>query len=388
MKALTRVACLLAIVLFGMWPAFSRQDPGEIEVGVLFSSSGTMAQSESPLKDATLLAIRQINEAGGIFLPPERRLIIRPLLADGASRPGVFAQEAGHLLDRGVRVIFGCWTSDSRKAVIKAIESRGGLLYYPVQFEGREQSPAVIYSGLTANQQLFPALDYVQRNFGSRVYLVGSDYIYPRTTNQLCRRYLSRHGGSVVGESYRPRGSEDFAAIVEAIKRTPCDAVLNTINGDSQKAFFEQVLKAKLARPIMSLSLSETQAAAMGSSTDGHYAAWGYFSSLQTPQSLRFQRAYSMAYGADRVVDDPCQTAYSQVMAFAHAVSAAGTSEPGSLRRAMRALILDTPAGLVRYDPKNLYCWRAIRIGQFKAGRASIVWSSELPIKPEPEPRL
>jgi urea transport system substrate-binding protein len=246
----------------------------------------------------------------------------------------------------------------------------------------------VVYSGLTANQQLFPAVDFLRQSFGPKLYLVGSDYVYPRTTHALCRSYLKRVGGQVVGESYRPRGAVDFDPIVRAMERSGCDAILNTINGDSQKAFLQACRQAGLNRPMIHLSLSESQAAAMGDLCQDHYLAWGYFSSLSTPQSLRFQRAYQTAYGADRVVDDPCQTAYFQVLAFARAVSVAGSAEPTLLRRAMKSLILDTPGGLVRYDPRNLYCWRTVRIARVTQGRAKVVWSSELPIKPEPDPRF
>lgn len=355
-----------------------------VKVGVLFSSSGTMAESEKPLLDATLMAIEEINEKG-IGLASEKHLRLEVLVADGASSPAEFAEKAADLMDHhGVRIFFGCWTSDSRQAVLKVLKPRGGLLYYPVQFEGQEESPSAIYSGLTANQQLFPALRYLSNEGDPRVFLVGSDYLYPRATNKLCRQYLAEHGGKVVGERYRPRGATDFTAIIREIEQSGCDFVLNTINGDSQRAFFQQYQKAGLKASIMSLSLSESQALDLGSLTDGHYACAGYFMSLRSPQNARFCAAFQERFGTDRVVDDASETAYSQVMAFAQALVRCGRAEPAALRQATRALILDTPGGLIRYDPKNLYCWRAIRIGRFQAGRAKVVWSSELPIRPEP----
>jgi urea transport system substrate-binding protein len=347
-----------------------------------------MAVNEQPLQDATLLAIEEINQSG-IRLASEHRLRLEPVLADGASSPEQFAKKAADLVDhQGVKVIFGCWTSDARKAVLKVLEARGALLYYPVQFEGQETSSAVIYSGLTANQQLFPALRYLSEDGEPRLFLVGSDYLYPHATNKLCRQYLAEHGGKVVGERYRPRGSTDFNSIVGEIQASHCTAVLNTINGDSQRAFLEQYKAAKATPTVMSMSLSESQASQLGDLTEGQLACWGYFMSLSSPQNARFCLAFQNRYGLDRVVDDPCETAYTQVMAFAQALMRCGRAEPAALRQATRALILDSPGGLVRYDPANLYCWRAIRIGRFQGGRAKVVWSSELPIRPEPFARV
>ena len=375
------LSLLLLLALLG---ASAWSGPQEIvKVGVLFSSSGTMAASEKPLLEATLLAIDEVNESG-IGLASEKRLKLEAVVADGASSASEFADKAAEMMDQGVRIFFGCWTSDSRKAVLKVMETRGGLLYYPVQFEGAEKSPAAIYSGLTANQQLFPALRYLSNDGPPKIFLVGSDYLYPRATNQLCRRYLSNHGGSIVGERYKSRGSSDFREIVEEIGRSGCNVVLNTINGDSQRPFFEQYKQAGLKAPVMSLSLSETQALQLGPLTDGHYSCAGYFMSLHSPQNSRFCAAFQKRYGSARVLDDASETAYSQVRAFAQALLRCGRVEPAALRQATRALILDTPGGLIRYDPKNLYCWRTIRIGRFRQGRARVVWSSELPIRPEP----
>ena len=376
----------LAVLCLSAWSRSEDKPQDTIRVGVLFSSTGTMAESERPLQEATMLAIEQINQSG-IVMASERRFKLEAVVADGASSPAQFAEKAVDLMDHHqVRIFFGCWTSDSRKAVLKVIEPRGGLLYYPLQFEGQEESRAAVYSGLTANQQLFPALEYLLNNGQSRIFLVGSDYLYPRATNRLARQYLKEHKGTVVGERYRPRGASDFASIIREIKNSHCDAVLNTINGDSQRSFFQEYKASSLTAPIMSLSLGESQAALLGQVTDNHLSCWGYFMALQSPQNARFCAAFKMRYGQNRVVDDPCETAYTQVMAFAQALMQCGHAEPAELREATRALILDTPGGLVRYDPRNLYCWRAIRVARFQNGKAQIVWSSELPIRPEPFP--
>lgn len=350
-----------------------------------------MASSELPLIDASLLAIEQINASGGLYLQGERRVLLEPVVADGGSDPVTYARVVEDLVRRrNVRIVFGCWTSDCRKAVTRVLQAHGGLLFYPVQFEGQELSTAVVYSGLSANQQLFPALDFMLRGFGPKVYLVGSDYVYPRTSHGLARRYLKSQGGEVVGESYRPLGSMDFDSIIADIASSGCHSILNTINGQSLEGFFEAYGRAGLdpARlPVMSLSLGEIQAARMARLVQGHYTTWGYFMALTTPANRRFLKAYRSRFGQDRLVDDPCETAYWQVYAFAQAVERAGNTSPAAVRRGLRALILDTPGGLVRFDPRNLYCWRTIRVAQSQPdGHMRVVWSTEVPLRPVPFP--
>jgi len=388
---------LLALLLVAAitWVAWARssQRVEKLPVGVVFSQTGTMARSEKPLLDATLLAIEQINANGGIYLKGERRVLLDPIVVDGGSTATRYAQAVEELVKaRKLRIFFGCWTSDSRKAVTKVIQPVGGLLFYPVQFEGQEVSNAVVYSGLSANQQLFPALDYMLRGFGSKVFLVGSDYVYPRTSNVLARQYLLKKGGRVVGERYRPLAARDFDEIVEQIERSGCDFVLNTINGESLNHFFRAYQSAGIQpskTPIMSLSLGESRAADLGDMAVGHYTTWGYFMALNNPANRRFLKAFRHRYGESRMVDDPCETAYWQVYAFAQAVERVGDYSPTEVRRGLRALILDTPGGLVRFDPRNLYCWRTIRVGQSQpGGQMRVVWSTEVPLKPEPFPEF
>ena len=359
-------------------------EPRSVKVGVLFSSTGTMAASESPLIEAARCAIAEINARGVVKL--------EPVFRDGASDPAVFAREATSLMDQeGVNIIFGCWTSDARKAVLRVVEPRHGLLFYPVQYEGEETSPAAIYTGLTANQQLFPSLDWLVKNRGSKIYLVGSDYLYPRTANRLARSYLKQIGGKVVGEAYRARGSKDFRQVVLDILVARPSAILSTINGDSQKAFFAAYRQAGLSAqscPVLSLSMAEAEVAQIDPVPEGQLATWGYFNTLDNPANKRLLLAIKKSAPA-AVVDDPVATSYWQIWAFAQAVERAHSVQPAAVREAIRGLILDTAMGLVRIDPHNFHTWRAVRIGRVTHdGQFTVIWSSELPVRPEPYPHL
>lgn len=375
--------CLLLLLWLGSPVPGGQQQV--LKIGLLCSQTGTMASSEAGVLRASLLAVQEINALGGISLGEERSYQLEPVIRDGASDPATFARQARELCSEGVQFFFGCWTSDSRQAVRDVLQSRGGLLFYPIQFEGRETSRAVVYSGLTANQQLFPALDYLLAHGARRFYLVGSDYLYPHVSNDLARAYLARHGAQVVAEKYRPRGSQDWSEVVSAIRDSGCDAVLNTINGDSLDAFFKEYRLQSARPPVMCLSLGESQALALGSLVSGHYTCWGYYMNLENATNSRFIQAYRDRYGADAVVDDAAATAYFQMHAFALAAHRVNRLQAPALRKALEAMIVDTPGGLVRYDPKNLYAWRTVRIAQADdQGRMHIVWSSELPRKPEP----
>ena len=359
-----------------------------LKVGVLFSKTGPMANSEKPLIEATLLGIDQVNELGVPI--EEERLRLQPIVVDGASDPTTFAKRAEELYRvHKVRIIFGCWTSDCRKAVLKVVERERGLLFYPVQYEGGELSPNCVYSGLTANQQLVPALDWLVEKGRSRVFLVGSDYVYPRSANRFARQYFKEKDCIVVGERYRVRGSTEFKAIAKEILASRADCVLNTINGDSLASFFEAVQQAGVTAknvPVLCTSMGEVEAQRIGAAAQGAYACCGYFMSLDSPLNRLFKLKFQKAFGSDRVVDDAASMACSQVWALAQAIAnnKAHSTEPSQVREHVRGLIMDTPGGLVRYDPTNVHCWRVVRIARVvDKGQFHVVWSSELPLRPE-----
>jgi len=277
-------AALWSVLLLAMIVSSAcqqRQLPA-IKVGVLHSLSGTMAISEQSVADATHMAIDEINRAGGLL---GRQ--IEAVGFDGASHWPTFAVGAKKLIvDERVDVVFGCWTSASRKTVKPIFEARDHLLFYPVQYEGLEQSANIIYTGSAPNQQILPAVKWSLENLGRRVYLAASDYVFPRAANTLIKQQLSMLGAEVVGEAYIPLGSSDVRGLIEGIEASGANLILNTINGDSNRAFFRQLANAGLKVPVMSFSIAEGELQAIGvDDLVGHYAAWSYFQSLPSPSN-------------------------------------------------------------------------------------------------------
>ena len=349
--------------------------------------TGTMASSGRSLVDAILMAIDEVNQHGGVLGRP-----LHPVVQDGESRPTLFAKKATQLIrEDQVQTIFGCWTSASRKAVLPIIERESQLLWYPVQYEGYEQSPAIMYGGAAPNQQIIPALEWGISQFGKKVFLVGSDYIFPRTANRLIKAELSRHHGILGGEYYQPLGRQDFRNAIQAINNRKPDFIMNTINGDSNQGFFQALAEANLSAetlPVISMSIAEDELQRIGLElTQGHYAAWNYFQSIDTPANHQFVSSFQQRYGSDRVTDDPLESAYVQVHLYAMAATKAGTTQPRAVRKAAQGLIFDAPQGLIRVDPQTYHTWKVARIGQIQGnGQFRIVWSSQLPIKPNPFP--
>ena len=363
----------------------SEQAASPIRVGILHSLSGTMAVSEPSLVDAAMMAIDEINKRGGVLGRP-----LLPVIEDGASDGPTFAHKAEKLIvEDKVVSVFGCWTSASRIAVRPCFEQHNNLLWYPVQYEGQESSPNIIYTGATPNQQIIPAVEWCRREFGTRMFLVGSDYVFPRVANEIIRLRLADFGATPVGEEYRPLGSQDFGDIVTQILQSKPDVVLNTINGDSNRAFFAALKAAGVDHhqiPVMSFSIAEHELRDIGLDlTAGHFGSWTYFQSIDTPANRRFIREFRKRYGAERVTDDPIEAAYSQVHLFAKAVEKAGSTNVDAIRNAVRGLIYAAPGGLIRVDPRNLHTWKVARVGRILPdGQFKIVWSSEDPLPPLP----
>jgi urea transport system substrate-binding protein len=304
---LTFSRLLACFFIAGALAACLRPAEAPIRVGILHSMTGTLAISARPVVDATLLAIEEINAQGGLL---GRRL--EPVIADGTSDSGNFAAEAERLItEERVSVVFGCWTSSSRKAAGPVFEKHHHLLFYPVQYEGLEQSPNIVYTGATPNQQVMPAVSYALANFGPRVFLVGSDYVFPRTANEIIRDQVAALGGEVVGELYLSLGGKNVAPMIEAIVEAKPEVILNTINGDSNVAFFRALREAGFTPdrlPVISFSISETELPELGAEAmAGNYAAWNYFQSVDTPENNAFLEKFRARFGADRVVSDPLE---------------------------------------------------------------------------------
>jgi urea transport system substrate-binding protein len=356
-----------------------------VKVGVLQSLSGTMAISEVTVKNAEVMAIDEINAAGGVMGKQ-----LSAVVEDGASDPSIFAQKASKLTDGDkVATVFGGWTSASRKAMLPVFEKSKNLLWYPVQFEGNECSPNIMYSGAQPNQQMLPAFDWAKEKGYKKFFLVGSDYVYPRTANLIAGKHIKAAGLSVVGEEYQALGGTDFSGVIAKIKASKPDVIFNTLNGDSNVAFFKQMAAAGMTPdkiPVVSFSIGEQEAMAMGPElVKGSYAAWNYFQSVDSPDNAKFIAAYKAKFGDDKVVTDPMIHGYLDVYAWKAAVEKAGTFDPVAVRAAAVTLdAIPTPLGPAKFAPNNsliqtAYIGEADATGQFK-----VLWSSKEPIMPEP----
>ncbi len=395
------VVTAVVAVVFSRWPAVATiptppapaADTSPIRVGVLHSQSGTMKLSEDPVIDATLLAIDEVNAAGGV----NGRKVVA-VVADGQSDADVFAAEAERLLTREkVAVLFGCWTSSSRKAVRPVVERHGGLLFYPVQYEGLERSPAVVYLGHAPNLQLLPAVDFlVNGRKAKRIYLVGSDYVFPRTANAIIRDHIAAHHSGraeVAGEEYRPLGDESWAKAVTAIAETRPDAILNTINGSSTFAFYRD-LRAKEDllglphTPVLSVSITANELSALPpADVTGDLLAGTHFDLPDQPNAFRDQ--FRKRFGVERPTTDMMVAAYVGVHLWAKAATAAGGTDPATVRAAVGGMSFDGPSGRVTVDADTYHLWQPVRIAEvLPTGGLRLVYAADAgrPVRPEPFP--
>jgi urea transport system substrate-binding protein len=359
-----------------------------VKVGILHSRTGTMAISERPVIDATLFAIEQLNAGGGVLGRP-----VEAVVEDGASDWPTFARKAEKLITQDkVCTVFGCWTSASRKTVKAVVEKHNHLLFYPLQYEGLEQSPNIVYIGAAPNQQIIPAVKWCCSFLKKkRLFLAGSDYVFPRAANAIIRDYAADLGAEIVGEEYLPLGSADMAAMIKKIQDKKPDLILNTINGDSNVAFFRALRKAGLTAeqlPTLSFSISEEELSNLSAKeVQGNYAAWNYFQSIDLPENQDFVRAFHARFGSDRILSDPMEAAYVGVRLWAQAVQSAGRTDAGAIRQAIGDQRLDAPEGKVSIDPATHHLSKFVRIGRVKEnGRFEIVYCSDSPITPVPYP--
>ncbi|YAF94069.1 MAG: urea ABC transporter substrate-binding protein [Nodularia sp. CChRGM 3473] len=357
-----------------------------IKVGILHSLSGTMAISEKSVVDAEKLAIKEINAAGGVLGKQ-----IEAITEDGASNWDTFREKATKLIDQDkTAVIFGCWTSASRKNVKPVFESKDHMLWYPVQYEGQECSKNIFYTGAAPNQQIEPSVDWLLKNKGKQFFLVGSDYVFPRTANTIIKAQLEALGGTTVGEDYLPLGNVEVTPIISKIRQNlPNGGVIyNTLNGDSNVAFFKQLRGAGLTPekyPSMSVSIAEEEVKAIGVEyLQGHYAAWNYFQTVDTPANKKFVEAFKKEYGADRVINDPMEAGYIAVYLWKQAVEKAGTTDLDKVRAAAYGQTIDAPEGQVTMSA-NHHISKVVRIGQVRQdGLFDIVYATPAPVEPVP----
>jgi urea transport system substrate-binding protein len=356
-----------------------------IKVGVLHSLSGTMAISETAVRDATLMAIEEINNAGGVLGKQ-----LEPIVEDGASDWPTFAEKASKLIRSDeVAVVFGGWTSASRKAMLPVFEGLDSLLFYPVQYEGLETSPNIFYTGATTNQQIVPAVESLLEQGKTRFFLLGSDYVFPRTSNLIINAQLEAAGLTAVGEEYTPLGHVEYSTVINKIRAAKPDVVFNTLNGDSNVAFFKQLKDAGItAADLITLSVSVAEEEILGigpENIEGHLVAWNYFQSTDTPENEKFVAAFKAKYGSDRVTDDPIEAGYFGVYLWAAAVEKAGSTEVAAVRAAAGGIQFNAPGGLVTINGDNQHVSKTVRVGRVLSdGQIEETWNSGGPVEPDP----
>ena len=380
-----------------------------IKLGILHSQTGSMGMNEMSLRHSEVLAIEEINDSGEF---PKTEFV--PVVKDGRSKSDHFRRRARDLIDvEKVDVIFGCWTSLHRKAVIDEMANptdlfrpngfvasnsanrHEPLLFYPLQYEGFEANRNVFYFGSTPNQQILPAIDWFLSDQGGKrqkIYLIGSDYLFPRMANYIVKKYLESRDVEVVDEVYFPLGHNDFGDAILKIRQKAPDLILSTINGDSNRPFYEQLYKSGIRAesvPVLATSVAEDELRRIPPEfVQGHYAAWSYFQSLDTPESKAFVKSFKKNFGLDRVVDDPMEAAYTQVMVWKEAYKRANSSDPLKIREVLeKGMEFDAPGGRIKVDPKTHHMYKKFRLGQIQLDRQfKIIYESKDLIAPDPFP--
>jgi urea transport system substrate-binding protein len=393
---------VMGMVVFATFQGTARAQ-STIKIGVLHSLSGTMAISETVLKDITLMAIEEINAKGGVLGKK-----LQPVVVDPASNWPLFAEKARQLLTQDkVAVVFGCWTSVSRKSVLPVFEELNGLLFYPVQYEGEELSKNVFYTGAAPNQQAIPAVEYLMSKDGGgakRFVLLGTDYVYPRTTNKILRAFLrsKKIPEADIMEEYTPFGHTDYQTIIGKIKKFAGEgrktAVISTINGDSNVPFYKELgnqgLKAKDV-PVVAFSVGEEELRGVDTKPlVGHLAAWNYFMSLKNPTNDEFTKkwaayakAKNLAGHKDKpLTNDPMEAAYVGMYMWKQAVEKAKSTDVDKVIAAMSGQSFKAPSGFtIKMDEKNHHLHKPVFVGEVKAdGQFNVVWKTSGPIKAKP----
>ncbi len=362
-----------------------------VTVGILHSTTGTMAISETGSVQAEKLAIEQINEQGGVL---GRQ--IEFIQEDGASDWPTFAEKSRKLLvNDKVAAVFGCWTSASRKAVLPVFEQYNGMLYYPTFYEGLEQSENVIYTGQEATQQILAGIDWVTREKGAETfYLLGSDYIWPRTSNKIARKHIEKLGHQVVGEEYYPLGHTQFNSVINKIKLKKPDVIYAIVVGGSNVAFYKQLKAAGIDMSeedplLLTISVTEDEIRGIGGrNIEGAYASMKYFQSLENENNREFVAAFKERWGDDVVIGDVTQAAYLGPWLWKAAVEKAGSFDVDKVREASPGIKLDTaPEGFVEVH-ENHHLWSKTRVGHAQAdGQYELVFETEELMEPDPFPK-
>ncbi|SMB78747.1 urea ABC transporter substrate-binding protein [Deinococcus hopiensis] len=373
----------LALVL-----ANAAQAQSTVKVGVLHSLTGTMAISEITVANAAQLAVDEINAKGGVL---GKKIVV--VKEDGASDWPTFATKAEKLLTQDrVAAVFGGWTSASRKAMLPVFEKNRGLLFYPVQFEGNECSPNIIYTGAQPNQQALPALEWALGKGHKNIFLLGSDYVYPRTANLILKKHIAAKGAKLAGEEYVALGGTEFSSVINKIKAAKPDIIINTLNGDSNVSFFKQYQAAGYTAktlPVISFSIAEQEAQSIGPALlTNQYATWNYFQSLPNAANQKFVGAYQAKYGKNAAITDPMAHAYMDVYLWKAAVEKAKSFDATAVRKAIVGVSLQSPLGKITVAPNGSLI-QAVYTGQSGAGgQFKTVAQSQGVVTPQPYDKL
>lgn len=367
-----------------------------IKVGVMYSTTGTIAIVEKSLQDATFLAIEQINEGKGPWSGKQgiKGKKIDMAVVNPDSNWDLYNQMSKRLIDEDkVVCVLGCYTSASRKSVLPVFEEKDKLLYYPVYYEGNECSSNVFYTGAAPNQQITDSIPYCAKNFGKKGFFIGSDYIYPKESNRIAKAELVKAGGEVVGDEYAALGTTEFITIINKIKQAKPDFVLSNLVGDSIPAFYKQYKDAGISPediPIMAYPTTEEEVQAMGAEfAQGHYSSFNYFQSVDTPENKAFVEQFKEKFGQDRVTNGVMEAAYFQTFFMAQAMEKCLDQgkelTTANLREATRGQVFNAPQGTVKVDPDNYHTYLYSRIGKWKDdGQAEIVFATQAAVKPIP----
>jgi urea transport system substrate-binding protein len=384
------VLVLLVLRFLLVIPA-ARAGDETIKIGILHSLSGTMAISEAVLKDTVLMLIEDQNRKGGLL-----GLKLEPIVVDPASDWNMFAEKARDLLTKEkVAVVFGCWTSASRKSVLPIFEQLNGLLFYPVQYEGEESSRNIFYTGAAPNQQAIPAVRYLMSKEGGEVrrwVLLGTDYVYPRTTNRIVSAYLSARGVSPdeIMTIYTPFGHSEWREIVARIKTFGLEgkktAVISTINGDANTYFYRELAAQHVdanAIPVMAFSVGERELLGVGVVPIGHLAAWNYFNSVKSAENEAFVTMWADFTGQrDKLTNDPMEATFIGFRMWAQAVVQAGTTDVNAVRQAMYGQRIKAPSGFEVVMNTNHHLSKPVMIGRVNSsGTFDVIWQSINPVR-------
>lgn len=384
MKFISVIIFVILFLISSMF-TFLQLKQESIKIGLLYSATGTMSLNEKPLAEILKAAVKDTNAKGGLL---KRKIEI--IEYDGKSDSLEFKKGAKELIDQGVVSIFGCWTSASRKEVKEVVEAHDNLLFYPLQYEGFESSKNIVYLGLSANQQINPAIDFTLTHFGKKIYLVGSEYIYPKAANLYIKELAKLTDIEIVGESYYPLGSNNFGSCFDDIALKKPAVIINTINGDSNIEFFKQLKISQRTRqpiPVISLSLDEILIKEIpAEAISGHYSIWGYFNTFSIAKT-DFNNMIKENFGHDMLITDPMFSTYLGIELFKQAIVKSKDISPKSICQNIKRTSINIGGNIFYVDGKNQHLHRRVFIGKIDSkGEIERTWESQKIIAPEPFP--